>query len=45
MRPIAFFWDRYNRWVLASQQKALGPVNARDLEQCKHIEIIVLAIC
>ena len=36
-----YFGDLYNRWVLASQVL----VNARDFEQSKHIEIIVLAIC
>ena len=25
MRLIPLFWDRYNRWVLASQRKPLGP--------------------
>ena len=41
MRFITFYFgDLYNRWVLAGQQK--GFVNARDFEQCKHIEIIVL---
>ena len=45
MRLIPLFWDRYNRWVLASQQKALRLVNARDFEQSKHIEIVVFAIC
>ena len=43
MRFIPLFL--YNRWVLASEQILLGLVNARDFEQCKHVEIIVLAIC
>ena len=40
-----YFGNIYNRWVLASQQKALGLVNGSDFEQRKHIEIIILAIC
>ena len=40
-----YFWDLYNRWSLQVSKKLHGLVNARDFEQCKHIEIIVLAIC
>ena len=46
MRFISlYFGHPYNRWVVASQQNALGLVNKRDFKQSKHIEIIVFAIC
>ena len=40
-----YFWDLYNRWSLQVSKKLHGLVNASDFEQCKRIEIIVLAIC
>ena len=40
-----YFWNRYNRWVLASQQKALGLCKCARFWAMKHIEIIFLAIC
>ena len=40
-----YFGDLYNRWVLARQQKGLGPSKCARFEQCKHIQITVLVIC
>ena len=40
-----YFGDLYNKWVLASQQKALGPCKCARFRAMKHIEIIVLASC
>ena len=45
-----YFGDLQNRSLQGSgslqvKKKFEGLINARDFEQCKHIEIIVLAIC
>ena len=40
-----YFGDRYNKWVLASQQKALGPCKCAPFRAKQTYRIIVLAIC
>ena len=40
-----YFVDLYNRWVLASQQKALGTCKCARFGAMQSYRIIVLAIC
>ena len=46
MRFIPLFWGSLQQMGPCKSAKRLkGLVNARDFEQCKHIEIMFLAIC